>query len=262
MLQNQQCTPLLLLCIAVLGDALDLTLLPCPSPVQVAAFSDVKDFDERNPITFGGEIYMSATVLVWRNGFYSRIIDFGNGMASDNLLVAQRDGTGMLTPEVHRDGLRTNIDGCPTPLNKEFFLEITIARAGTHAPAGLAVVYIDGKECSRGTITLPRWVSRNSNLVGKSNWPADVDLDGYVKDFTLSYCLPPVTLPAVTVPLPCTDAVEDVSFAKKDFFTETSPLEFGGQVVVRTAVTLNTFAAYTRVMDFGNGNPSAVHRCC
>ena len=115
------------------------------------------------------------TISVWvypqSVGLNARVIDFGNGASSDNIILTQADGFNLF-PLLYIFSGSTNmgsvISKTSLALSQWQFLVATFD--GT-----LASIYIDGvlQGQSSLTYTLPKLI-RSNNFIGKSNWN-----DGY-----------------------------------------------------------------------------------
>eukprot|EP01061_Rhynchopus_euleeides_P017302 TRINITY_DN2877_c0_g1_i5.p1 TRINITY_DN2877_c0_g1~~TRINITY_DN2877_c0_g1_i5.p1 ORF type:complete len:742 (+),score=170.63 TRINITY_DN2877_c0_g1_i5:59-2227(+) len=154
----------------------------CPQAAQVVSFQSADTFDQKAPLTFGGNFRVTAHVLINRYGNYARVFDFGNGPRKDNVLVTQHGRTGTMSMYVFV-GARSQYIKCNTqaPLGRPFALEVSVLN-------GNAVMYVDGALCAQGPVTAPLAVSRSGNLIGQSHWSHDGPLDGEVTSFELETC--------------------------------------------------------------------------
>eukprot|EP01061_Rhynchopus_euleeides_P036278 TRINITY_DN6116_c0_g2_i1.p1 TRINITY_DN6116_c0_g2~~TRINITY_DN6116_c0_g2_i1.p1 ORF type:complete len:244 (+),score=71.94 TRINITY_DN6116_c0_g2_i1:36-734(+) len=165
-------------------------LKPCAKPTPVASFTSSSDFVGTAPVTFGGaELYVRATVLLNSNAMQATVWDFAQGLGQDSVRLIQDRTSGSPRLLVFR-GLLWRGVSCTAqpPLHQPFTLEATITRAGSSG-GGVAVVYMDGVECGRGAVHLPRDVVRSSNFIARNRTPQTPLLGGTVSDFRLSVCL-------------------------------------------------------------------------
>eukprot|EP01061_Rhynchopus_euleeides_P036274 TRINITY_DN6116_c0_g1_i1.p3 TRINITY_DN6116_c0_g1~~TRINITY_DN6116_c0_g1_i1.p3 ORF type:complete len:244 (+),score=85.09 TRINITY_DN6116_c0_g1_i1:36-734(+) len=164
-------------------------LKPCAKPTPVASFTSSSDFVGTAPVTFGGaELYVRATVTINSHVMHATVCDFARDLGQDSVRLVQDGTTGAPRLVVFR-GLMWQAVSCTAqpPLHQPFTLEAIIARAGSSG-GGVAVVYMDGVECGRGSVHLPNDVVRSSNFIGHSRTPSAPPLNGAVSDFQLSVC--------------------------------------------------------------------------
>ncbi len=124
------------------------------------------------PITVEGWVYLRS----YQN--WSRVLDFGNGPANDNVLLAATVGTsGQPNFTVFRGGVGQGITS-----SKQIPLRRWTHLAGT-VRDNVGILYMDGVEVARGTMHNPRNVQRSINLLGRSNWgDGDRYLDGVLDE--------------------------------------------------------------------------------
>lgn len=124
-------------------------------------YIDVPDgvyFDD-NTFTVEAWVYVKA-MYNW-----SRLIDFGNGAPSNNVLIALQDGTtGFPKFEVYQAGNQQGItSGTALSLNQWVHIACVLN-------AGTAYMYLNGVQVATGPIHAPNNVTRVNNYIGKSNW--------------------------------------------------------------------------------------------
>jgi hypothetical protein len=117
---------------------------------------------------FGGDFTIESWVYARSYNNWSRIIDFGNGQASENvLLTVSSGGTGRVQLEVLRGGAGQRLlSDTPIPLNE--WVHVAATLSGT-----TATLYLNGGLWGRGTIHQPNALFRFNNFIGESNWSAD-----------------------------------------------------------------------------------------
>ncbi|GBL36283.1 hypothetical protein EMGBS15_18780 [Filimonas sp.] len=99
---------------------------------------------------------------------WSRIIDFGNGAGSNNVLLAYTVGTSG-SPGLHIAG--TQIQSTSTlPLNQWSHVAATFS-------GGTGTIYVNGIAAGSGSFPTPANVTRTLNYVGRSNWGEGGDPD-------------------------------------------------------------------------------------
>jgi hypothetical protein len=121
-------------------------------------------------------------VTVVRN--WNRIIDFGNGASSNNILLSNSYGmTGK--PGIYIEGTEFSASSYPGSstvlLNAWHQVCATFTRnTSGNTNQGVAKIYIDGQPYGSGTTSIPANVTRNNCYIGKSNWgnPPDPNMQG------------------------------------------------------------------------------------
>eukprot|EP01061_Rhynchopus_euleeides_P002836 TRINITY_DN1217_c0_g1_i7.p1 TRINITY_DN1217_c0_g1~~TRINITY_DN1217_c0_g1_i7.p1 ORF type:complete len:277 (+),score=6.09 TRINITY_DN1217_c0_g1_i7:117-833(+) len=183
---------------------------PCPEPEIVASFTTSSEFNETAPLTFGGEVYVRATVIINAYTSYGRIFGFESTTTPGkpySFTVSQQGTSGALIYMGKTGTVSSLMEGVSqVPLGKPFLFELTITRDSTVSGDGndaLAIMYINHAVYAHGPVALPTRVTRNSNYIGHSHISQGADLDGTVSDFQLLQCVP--------VP-PCPDPVIVASF--------------------------------------------------
>ncbi len=129
------------------------------------------------PLGSGYTIFLRAAHTGFNN--YSRLVDFGNGQASDNILFTNISTTSGITYETYIGGTTTNLQGI------NFNSSTWDVYAITQATNGVTRIYRNGVEILNGTLNYPSTMNRTSNFIGKSNWGVDGYLSGWVDDFRI-----------------------------------------------------------------------------
>jgi hypothetical protein len=118
----------------------------------------------------------SSTTRNWE-----RLIDFGNGGPSGNIVFARFDNTNDLTLEIFDGG--TSRGHCRWTNG---ILENTWATYAVTLSGSACTIYRDG---SQGFTTsygfLPSSVTRNNNYIGRSNWAPDAYFDNGIADVAI-----------------------------------------------------------------------------
>ncbi|MGB8686522.1 MAG: LamG-like jellyroll fold domain-containing protein [Microcoleus sp.] len=124
----------------------------------------------------------SLEVWVRYNSFknWSRIIDFGNGASSDNILLANPGTSNTLGFFVNRGTTQQNIQVAGfLDLGKWTHIAVT------QDPSGNTKIYKNGQLIQSGTCQLPNSLNRTINYIGRSNWTGDAYFDGQMAEFRL-----------------------------------------------------------------------------
>eukprot|EP01061_Rhynchopus_euleeides_P026836 TRINITY_DN436_c0_g4_i1.p1 TRINITY_DN436_c0_g4~~TRINITY_DN436_c0_g4_i1.p1 ORF type:complete len:922 (+),score=200.92 TRINITY_DN436_c0_g4_i1:25-2766(+) len=218
-----------------------------PNEERIASFQQLQDFDQDAPLTFGGPMYMRASVYLNSYTTWGRIFDFGNGAGQDNVVLTLHGAltNHLLLQVVHRNGLTEEVlCGLPIELHQWTTVEVMID-SSTEPIQGS--ILLNGYRCSVADIYyIPETVQRSSNRIGRSNWHNDDDLDGTVSNFVLTAC--PVARPCHS----------PTSFLSLDWdglqqFDQDAPLTFGGPMHISAGVTILSYTPWARIIDFGNG---------
>ena len=111
---------------------------------------------------------------------WSRIIDFGNGVRSDNIVFANDGVSNNLTYVVYVGESSQRITASNVlEVGQWTHLVATVDGSGN------AKLYKNGKEIQAGQVSLPSTLTRANNYIGKSNWSQDGYFDGKISDVRL-----------------------------------------------------------------------------
>lgn len=148
----------------------------------VASFDGIDD--HINVSDFSMDFSNGFTFQTWVkfNSYtnYSRIMDFGNGPGSENILIANVALTSDLLFFVNKDGVDQSITVTnPNPLGEWLHIAWTIDNNDN------AKIYLNGVLAASGVIHLPNSNDRTNNYLGKSNWDNDGFLDAQLNETTL-----------------------------------------------------------------------------
>ncbi|MGA1655949.1 MAG: LamG-like jellyroll fold domain-containing protein, partial [Ilumatobacteraceae bacterium] len=135
---------------------------------------------------FSTGITVQATVNFGDANEWERIIDLGNGDASNNILFAREGTTGHLVFEIYRGTTSQGLCRFENGIVANEFANYAV----TLDASGNCQIYRNG---SAQTTTwtagaakgLPNNVTRSSNYIGKSNWAADDDFGGVIRSVAL-----------------------------------------------------------------------------
>ena len=136
---------------------------------------------------FGGEsqgigLYTNPQQLGWsfefivkmdRNQQWAKLIDWGNGPSSDNIILGYRENTQQLDFEVwHPQGSDSTRFTVVRSVVFGFWYHIVVVLTPVDVAGGTATYqsYVDGRLQATGTGWLPRSVKRSRAFVGRSNW--------------------------------------------------------------------------------------------
>ncbi|WP_427156928.1 LamG-like jellyroll fold domain-containing protein [Aliinostoc sp. HNIBRCY26] len=127
--------------------------------------------------SFPEKLFENFTLESWvyyrRFANYSRIFDFGNGSASDNIILTNTSQTNNLKFEIYQGDTSQFIEIANTlETDKWIHLSVTMDQTGN------VTVYKDGLLIGNKKLHLPKTLIRNRNYLGRSNWPNDAFLDG------------------------------------------------------------------------------------
>ncbi|WP_153301682.1 tandem-95 repeat protein, partial [Endozoicomonas arenosclerae] len=115
---------------------------------------------------------------------WSRIVDFGNGSANNNIILAHDGPTDTIAFEIY-DGVGSPADGVLKISN--FFTEGEwVHVTATVDDTGAMRIYKNGElagENLNGAV--PPELVRTNNYIGKSNWDGDGSLDGSIDDLAV-----------------------------------------------------------------------------
>lgn len=111
---------------------------------------------------------------------WSRIIDFGNGSLSDNILLANKAKDNTLIFEVWTGNQPFIIEQAEA-LETGHWIHLT----ATIDSSGYAYLYKGGQLIRSGQLSLPRKIQRANNYIGKSNWDADSGFHGKITNISV-----------------------------------------------------------------------------
>ncbi|MTJ48840.1 LamG-like jellyroll fold domain-containing protein [Dolichospermum sp. UHCC 0259] len=141
------------------------------------SFDGVDDYVSLPASNLGGAITVEAWVYVddaKRN--YQRIIDFGNGAAKDNILLAWEGTTGKMTFHTFNGSTAKFITTSEVFPDKQW-VHVTAVNDGK----GKAEIYWNGELKASGTEqNAPLNVLRTNQFIGKSNWDQDALFKGQI----------------------------------------------------------------------------------
>jgi hypothetical protein len=116
---------------------------------------------------------------VWYDNFknWSRIIDFGNGSAVDNILLTNEYASNNLLLVAYLGSTEKRVGASGVlELRKWIHLAATIDASGN------ANLYKNGQQIQSGRTNLPQSNQRTKNYIARSNWPADSNFNGKISD--------------------------------------------------------------------------------
>ena len=138
------------------------SILSASDPLNALRFSGTSDYATLSSgVYFNGNFTIECWVYPTLYTRWSRVIDFGNGAANNNVLFSIANGDSQ-RPAVHVSGLQFQALN-PIPLNQWTHIAVTLnGTSGT--------IYVNGVASSTGYLPVPANVVRNNNYIGRSNW--------------------------------------------------------------------------------------------
>ncbi len=128
---------------------------------------------------------ISCSFKSFKSENYSRLFDFGNGKASDNIIVGINNNKLFVSvfKIVNDDIINVTWDSIyDININDG----VTRHLIWTMLPNGEWSIYINGQKINTKTDGLyPTSISRNKNFIGKSNWLADPYFNGQIDNFII-----------------------------------------------------------------------------
>ncbi|WP_461537953.1 tandem-95 repeat protein [Spongorhabdus nitratireducens] len=136
-------------------------------------------------ISTGGEMTISTWVKF--DSFsqsWSRIVDFGNGSADNNIILAHEGTTNTIAFEIY-DGTGYPADGV-LKIENFFTQGEWVHITATVDSSGAMRIYKNGELAGENLDgVVPPEMTRSNNYVGKSNWSNDGALDGSVDELSI-----------------------------------------------------------------------------
>ncbi len=156
-----------------------------PAPTSgstVLRFDGTNNYVELPPLDF--DFSKGFTIEVWARyaklNHCSRIFDFGNGPAADNIFLANEALSVTLGIYMVRGGDRLAITTASV-LEIDRWMHL----AATIDAAGKATLYKDGKPCQTGPVSLPTKTLRRNSYIGRSNWSENPFFAGRMSELRL-----------------------------------------------------------------------------
>jgi len=132
-----------------------------------------------NGVYFSGDFTVTAWIYLKSYQYWSRIIDFGNGPESDNVILAMHEATSQISELTLIDSSYSQIKSLSIiNLNEWYFISYVLS--GT-----TGYIYVNGSQVATGTLNLPKNISRTRNYIGKSNWDTDFNADAIYDEFKI-----------------------------------------------------------------------------
>lgn len=132
-----------------------------------------------NP-SISGDYTIEAWVYINQHQTWSRVVDLGNGTASNNIIFGFQGGTNYLFMEAFNGssgGGLTSPSAVPTGVWKHV--------ASVNNGSGTGYLYIDGVLVASGTQKIPGNIVRNTNYIARSNWTQDAYFKGTMREIRI-----------------------------------------------------------------------------
>ncbi|TRT80902.1 MAG: LamG domain-containing protein [Microcystis sp. M_OC_Ca_00000000_S217Cul] len=142
-------------------------------------FDGVNDCVSLPEINYDLSKGMSVEAWVWYDSFqsWSRIIDFGNGAANENILLCNEGSSNTLRFGIYRQSTEQLVAATGALETKKW-----IHLAATIDASGMATLYKNGERIQTGRVHLPNNLRRTINYIGRSNWSSDRFFHGQITD--------------------------------------------------------------------------------
>lgn len=195
------------------------------------------------------------TITLWAHPTeskeWARFFDFGNGIASDNIIIARLGNSDNFYYEAYNGSATIKVDGAtPILLNGWRYYTVTVDGVGSATP-GRTRIYVNGVLDADEMGNVPLNLPRVNNYIGKSNW-GDPYYKGYIDELriykralTAAEVLAlaegdegPAGRPISTTP--DMQAASDSGSSNSDNITKTTQPVFSGTADVSTTVTLSS----------------------
>ncbi|MBI3968024.1 MAG: PQQ-dependent sugar dehydrogenase, partial [Chloroflexi bacterium] len=124
--------------------------------------------------SFATGLTVEAWIYPTANGWSARIVDFGNGQGSDNVIFSRREDSNDLKLEIYQGGSSAGSLVATGVLTPNAWQHVAV----TLSPTGSATIYRNGQAVATGAVPLPLNVTRTQNYVGRSNWAGDAFFQG------------------------------------------------------------------------------------
>ena len=151
---------------------------------SIVSFDGTDDYGTIDGLATGGAMTFSAWVNYDSFQKWSRIFDFGDAAANNNILLANQGNTNNLVLEIYDTN---NIGGGKLTINDFWQVNTWTHVTATISETGLMRLYKNGELAGELQSTvIPTEKVRNNNYIGRSNWSSDGYFDGQLDDITIS----------------------------------------------------------------------------
>ncbi|MDD1462628.1 FG-GAP-like repeat-containing protein [Dolichospermum sp. ST_sed2] len=124
-------------------------------------------------MTFGGAVTVETWVYVNQHQLWQRIIDFGNGANSDNIVLCWSATTGQMAWGIYQGTSNQSLS-----TNDIFPTNQWVHVAAVADGQGNGYIYWNGQLKASGNILAPLNITRNNAYIGRSNWTGDSYFNG------------------------------------------------------------------------------------
>src|SRR3989344_5919219 len=129
----------------------------------------------------GSDFTVSAWVRMGAYNNWSRLFDFGNGSANNNVLTGLSNGnTGRPAAEIYNGTVSGGLIGSPATLPINQWALLTYSWSN-----GTGTISINGNQVIQGLQNTPLNVVRTINYIGRSNWAGDAYANARMDDFRI-----------------------------------------------------------------------------
>ena len=127
-------------------------------------------------VYFKGDFTITLWGMLRNLTSYARIIDFGNGFSSNNVVLSFSNAlSGRYSVEIYSHNKSSLVTNETLSLNVWYFFSITLQN-------NLMVAHLNGKYLASGTINIPRNLNRTKNYIGRSNWKGHYDSNAKISN--------------------------------------------------------------------------------
>jgi hypothetical protein len=124
-------------------------------------------------VYFSGDFTVTAWIYLKSYQSNSRIFDFGNGNASDNVLLTMAGKTSQIKGNIYNKTVTSSIITTSSKINLNQWYFISFVLSGR-----TGYIYVNSShQAITGTLFVPKNIQRTSNYIGKSNWGVDPNAD-------------------------------------------------------------------------------------
>ena len=128
---------------------------------------------------FTGDFTIETWIYLRRYNNWCRILDFGNGTPSDNVVFSPNSDQGRPALVIFRGGSSQSLQA-PERLPLNEWIHVAATLSGSEAK-----LLINGVPVACGSIHIPASVLRTNNYIGRSGWAVDANTDCMLDDFRI-----------------------------------------------------------------------------
>ena len=118
-------------------------------------------------VYFSGDFTVTAWIYLKSYKYFSSILEFSNGMYSDNIDLLMYKSTSFLSVYVYKGSSKqyfeTSLSSIVINLNQWYFVSFVLSNT-------MGYIYVNGNQIANGTLFVPNNIIRTKNYIGGTSW--------------------------------------------------------------------------------------------